>query len=97
MSMVERDAPPRIYEVLLRDDDCSYFEGEVVTHLPLADWAVLHGYKVVDVHGWRPARALQRTTLAERPMTESGPYSFSLPAEVLDEAYRRVDPKRSGR
>jgi hypothetical protein len=95
--MVGRDEGPRIYEVLLRDEDCSYLEGEVVTHLPLTDWAELRGYKVVDVHGWRPARPLQRTELNIRPMTESGPYSFSLPAEVLDEAYRRVDPKRSGR
>lgn len=95
--MMERDAAPRIYEVLLRDADWSYFEGEVVTHLPLADWAEWRGYKVVEVRGVRPARGLERTLLAHHPLTESGPYSFSLPAEALEEAYRRVDPKRNGR
>jgi len=94
--MFERDAPPRIYEVLVRDDEWSHFEGDVVTHLSIADWAEMHGYKLVEIRGVRPARAPERTLLEERPITESGPYSFALPAEVLEDAYRRVDPKRSG-
>jgi hypothetical protein len=87
-------AKPRVYEVVLRDEEWSFFEGEVVTHLPLAEWAEWRGYKIVDILGSRPALVLERTSLAPRPVKISGPYSFALP-EVLEIA-RRAGPKRSG-
>lgn len=79
---------PTFYDTVVLQDACgNTWEGDVVSHLPLADWALMKGYTVVSCEGSLPALPFQLTRLSPR-RTISG-YYVPPTAELL----RKVSKK----
>lgn len=47
---------PTLYDtVVLQDAHGNTWEGDVITHLSLSDWALMKGYRVVSCEGYTQA------------------------------------------